>query len=105
MKIDAKEFIDNAAAWLPGIEMAAKLTGRKILASVAAILRRAVENPSAKEKIIEWLRWTKVFTGENANLSEPILPAEFAGLLEEATEFRDACNCCDGENDCCSDPT
>ena len=90
MQIDAQNFVDKAEQWLPGIEMAARLTGRPILKSVAAILRRVTEFPDTKKTLVEWLRWTPIFSasdGTDAN-PEPSLPKEFADLQAEAIEMR-----------------
>ena len=95
MAIDAKEFLDNAKAILPGLEMAAKITGLKFLSSVAAVLRRAVDNPESHDLLLSWLRWTPLFTGVASDTdqppaaAEPVLPECYADLANELAEVRE----------------
>jgi hypothetical protein len=91
MAIDARKFIDNAETILPGLEMAAKLSGLKILTTIASILRRATQDASTKEMLITWLRYTPIFTGVSPNDAEPPLPEEWADIREGLEEFRHVC--------------
>lgn len=91
--MDAKKFIDNAESILPGLEVAAQLTGIKVLISIVSVLRRATQNPTTKAILIEWLRYTPMFTGtkERSGNSQPLLPDVYANLYSELEEFRAAC--------------
>jgi len=95
MQLSAENFVDNAATFLPAVEMLAKLTGLKMLSAVASILRRAVQYPESRQQLIEWLKWAPIFSdaGPGApDAAAPALPAQFHDLEAELTELRAGIN-------------
>ena len=91
---DADKFLDGAEANLPGIDMVAKLTGLPLALSLAALLRRVLENPDTKSMVADWMRWTPLFTGMDGSNPEPALPSQFLDLRDQMREVRLACQSC-----------
>jgi len=94
MSISAEAFITNAETFLPAVEMMAKITGLKLIGTIASVLRRAVQTPEAREQLIIWLKWTPIF-GATPNASDPSIPAEYSDLEDELIEFKAGCAICD----------
>jgi len=90
MVFSAESFVRNAETFLPAVEMIAKITGLKLVGSIAAVLRRAVQYPETREQLIAWLKWTPLF-GKAPGGTDPQMPAEYSDLQDDLFAFRNAC--------------
>jgi len=95
MVFSAESFVNNAETFLPAVEMLAKITGMKIVSSIASVLRRAVQYPDTRAQLIAWLKWTPLF-GKAPNATDPQVPDSFSDLQEQLDDFKAACDLCDG---------
>ena len=101
MQFSAESFIRNCETFLPVVEMLAKITGSKVVSSIASVLRRATQYPETREQIIEWLKWTPLF-GATAGEAGPQLPAEYMEIQEDLEVMRSGCDNYDADE---ADPT
>ncbi len=107
MTLDARELVENAVDWHPGIAAAARMSGIKWLISTAAVLGRVRQYPETKEALIAWMQWTRIFSSadDEGPPAEPSLPAEYSDLQEDMVDMRLVCQDCDEDCDnSCSDP-
>jgi hypothetical protein len=83
MKLNAEELVNQAATFLPGIDLASKLLGLVTLNSLVKVLRKAVESPEYKADIIRYLRYIPGVTGHGESVEAPALPEGLQEIRED----------------------